>query len=290
MSEKSGNNFVDDIDLEIQKLEEKKKKMEIKKPPPKIEKKEVEQIQEVEPEKKEPNVNDLIDTLKIPTESAKGSEPQKTIVEELTDSGMDDDMMDSLNDKLDGDEDDDFQGHIRTGEIDDDELFDDYGLIAEMGVEVIDTIACLGCQYLAGESNEEKYSVSDYKKSKIKKPLIKLLRKRQTKITPELAFIVIVLIVYTPMFLKAYNERKKKKEVEEQKEREETQSKLKSLESITPPPPPVVLDGDGYVPEERKKAMDVIITPPPKPKKRGRPKGSKDAFKRDNKNYQKKKK
>ena len=44
MSEKSGNNFVDDIDLEIQKLEEKKKKMEIKKPPPKIEKKEVEQI------------------------------------------------------------------------------------------------------------------------------------------------------------------------------------------------------------------------------------------------------
>ena len=42
-----------------------------------------------------------------------------------------------------------------------------------------------------------------------KKPLQKLLEKRGAKVSPEVMFGVVVLIVYAPVFMTAINERKK---------------------------------------------------------------------------------
>ena len=154
--------------------------------------------------------SELVSVLKIPMQDAKietESPDVHSAIFDDEDDVNDDDETENLNDryfdeeKEDQKSDDDF----------DNDFFEDEKLMAEMGVEIID----LGMQTLAmgiaqDFDNPEKYAVSDYKKNKIKKPLELLLRKRGAKVSPEVMFGVVLLVVYAPTMITAIQERKEK--------------------------------------------------------------------------------
>ena len=117
-----------------------------------------------------------------------------------------------------------------------------------------------------------KDNTSDYKKNKIKKPLEALLRKRGAKVSPEIMFGVVVLIVYAPVFMTAINERKKKNDARKNPKPDVAEQIPKHIKEVHP------------VPETRPTANPMVIPVDP-PKKKGRPKGSKDSKKRSTKGY-----
>ena len=123
---------------------------------------------------------------------------------------------------------------------DGDFMFSDHVLMAEMGVEIIDLLMTTGAMAIAKDfGNEEKYSVSDYRKSKLKKPLAMLLEKKGKTLPPEVMFILVIIGVYAPVMMTAMQERQRKNAEDKQK---------------------------------RKDKIDQET-----PKKKGRPKGSKDS-------------
>ena len=149
-----------------------------------------------------------------------------------------------------------------------------------MGVEIID----LGMQTLAmgiaqDFDHPEKYAVSEYKKKKIKKPLELLLRKRGAKVSPEVMFGVVLLVVYAPTLITAVQVRKEKMKAKKNPKRDVADQIPEHIQEVhqqapprtqaqprthTPPPP----------------TAEPIIIPADPPKKKGRPKGSKDKTKR----------
>lgn len=91
------------------------------------------------------------------------------------------------------------------------ELFEDHTLMAEIGVEVIDMVMSYGAMAIAKDfDNEAKYSVSQSRKNKIKKPLELLLKNRETGVSPEMMVAFMVLATYTPVIISAVQERRKK--------------------------------------------------------------------------------
>jgi hypothetical protein len=123
---------------------------------------------------------------------------------------------------------------------DGDFMFSDHVLMAEMGVEIIDLLMTTGAMAIAKDfGNEEKYSVSDYRKSKLKKPLAMLLEKKGKTLPPEVMFILVIIGVYAPVMMTAMQERQRKNA-------EDKQKKKNKIDQETP-------------------------------KKKGRPKGSKDS-------------
>jgi hypothetical protein len=238
----------------------------------------------------EVNTDDLVNVLKIPMSEAKleNEEPTGSSVKSaIFDDDQPEELADNeheenLNDKYFGDQED-----VDSDEDYDSSFFEDEELMSEMAVEVID----LGMQYLAmgiaqDFDNPEKYQVSDYKKKKIKKPLTILLRKRGTKVSPEIMFGVVLLVVYSPMIILAVQERKAKAKVKEE------EMKKKRREKIARNIPSSVIEVDHEeIIRQRKEAVNTpvdSITPmviPEKPKSKGRPKGSKDKNKRSTKGY-----
>ena len=155
----------------------------------------------------------------------------------------------------------------------DNAFFEDSKLMAEMGVEIID----IGMQTLAMTiaqdfDNPKKYEVSDYKKSKIKKPLELLLRKRGAKVSPEVMFGVVLLVVYAPTIITAINERKEKNKARKNPKPDIAEQIPEHIQEVHP------------VPKTRPTAEPMVIPVDP-PKKKGRPKGSKDSKKRKTTGY-----
>jgi hypothetical protein len=123
---------------------------------------------------------------------------------------------------------------------DGDFMFSDHVLMAEMGVEIIDLLMTTGAMAIAKDfGNEEKYSVSDYRKSKLKKPLAMLLEKKGKTLPPEVMFILVIIGVYAPVMMTAMQERQRKNAEDKQKKKDKIDQET--------------------------------------PKKKGRPKGSKDS-------------
>lgn len=106
----------------------------------------------------------------------------------------------------------------------DEELFGDHQLMADIGVEVIDLAFTFGAMAIAGENNEEQFTVSAQRRNRIKKPLALLLKNRDVSVSPEIMVIVIIMTVYAPVMMKAIKMRaekaKKKKKSPEDVKRE----------------------------------------------------------------------
>ena len=239
---------------------------------------------EIEPTP-EVSSKDLVSVLNIPMqeasiESDKPSNEIKSAIFDTSEPIDEEEDVENLNDRYMGEDDDESEEDYDSA------FFEDEELMSEMAVEVID----LGMQYLAmgiaGDfENPEKYAVSDYKKKKIKKPLTILLKKRGTKVSPEIMFGVVLLVVYSPMMILAMQERKAKGKIKEE------EAKKKRREAIASKIPSSVQDVDHEEIIARRREEDApvpSITPiiiPEKPKSKGRPKGSKDKGKRTTKGY-----
>ena len=239
------------------------------------------EIVEKQPENKpmdDVGADELIKVLNIPMESASndgevapvhsamfGSEDEPELEEE-----EEEEMQENLNDRYFGEK------ESRSEDDFDNDFFTDEKLMAEMGVEVIDLGMTTLAQFLAGDwDNPEKYAVSDYKKNKLKKPLEALLRSRGAKVSPEVMFGVVLLVVYSPMMVLAMQERKKKKEEERKKAQEDAFDPANEIPSHIQQVRPVA---DTQTDLNAPKPLQI-------PKKKGRPKGSKDTKKRSTKGY-----
>lgn len=227
---------------------------------------------------KELSQEDLINALNIPVENdGKDREEidQNKIVDEPQFENVDNDSDDD--DFSFDDEDLNFGDEM--GSSLDNEMFEDSDLMAEIGVELIDLLIVNGCQAIAKDwGNEDKYSVSDRKKSKLKKPLAQLLRKKGTKIEPEYIFGIMVLVMYAPKLIEAVQQRKANKK----KAQQETQIEKVQLPNNPRSPRPAFAP-----PLEIVETKTQIDEQPVKKKRAGRPKGSKDTKPRKTDGYKK---
>lgn len=162
------------------------------------------------------------------------------------------------------------------------DMFDDTDALAEFGVEILDLGMSYASQAISGDWGEDdKYSIPETRKRKLRKPLAALLKKRAPKVSPELAFAVFVLGAYAPVLIKAYQERQKK-QAEAAKKNNTGNQPL-----VVPKDAPVSTqnddddteDYDALIREMRESAQE-------QPKKRiGRPPGSKDSKPRKTTGY-----
>ena len=180
---------------------------------------------------------DVLQMLRIPTAESqekgeeksfqKEAEPEFDIIrdedepffsdEKEEDPFATDDQKENVEDEFSN-----FDDYKDMGEGDADWMFSDHALMAEMGVEIIDLLMTTGCMAIAKDfGNDEKYSVPDYKKAKLKKPLAMLLEKRGKTLPPEVMFVLVVIGVYAPALFVAVQERQRKgKEAQAEAERE----------------------------------------------------------------------
>ena len=197
--------------------------------------------------------NDVLSMLRIPVVDSVEKEDEKTPEKEQAPE-FENDPLKNDNDPFFSDpkEDDPFANEEQRDNLnsefdeysdisdDSDFMFSDHVLMAEMGVEIIDLLMTTGAMAIAKDfGNEEKYSVSDYRKSKLKKPLAMLLEKKGKTLPPEVMFILVIVGVYAPVMMSAMQERQKKNAEDKQKRRDKIEEET--------------------------------------PKRKGRPKGSKDS-------------
>lgn len=163
-----------------------------------------------------------------------------------------------------------------------DALFEDSDALAEMCVELLDLGMNYASQAISMDwGQDEKYSIPEHRKRKLRKPLAKLLEKRAPKVSPELAFLVFALAIYSPQLIKAYGVRREKL----------NSRKSNEAKPMAIPPNPTIGgvtkdeadEYDAFIREMRSKSKELNIQPPktnepePQPKRKaGRPKGSKD--------------
>ena len=177
------------------------------------------------------------------------------------------------------------------------ELFEDSEALSEMCVELLDLGMNYASQAISMDwGQDEKYSIPDSRKRKLRKPLAKLLEKRAPKVSPELAFMVFAVALYSPQLIKAYGVRREKmrlkKDAGEAKPMRVPSQDVPSS-PMTPPPPPAVTpdeanEYDELIREMRSKGNEKTApvnepkvqaqpaAPAPAKRKPGRPKGSKD--------------
>jgi len=162
-----------------------------------------------------------------------------------------------------------------------DELFEDSEALSEMCVELLDLGMNYASQAISMDwGQDEKYSIPDSRKRKLRKPLAKLLAKRAPKVSPELAFLVFVVALYSPQLIKAYGVRREKMnkaaESKEPKPMSIPRENMPQKQGIDP------TEADEYeamIREMRQKSNSQPSTnaEPQAPKRKvGRPKGSKD--------------
>jgi hypothetical protein len=91
-------------------------------------------------------------------------------------------------------------------------LFEDNELLAQIGVELIDMLMTYGAMAISKDwDNEEKYAIKDKRKKRLEAPLQKILENRQVKTAPELVFAFMLIVTYSPMMVMAVQERRRKK-------------------------------------------------------------------------------
>jgi hypothetical protein len=105
-----------------------------------------------------------------------------------------------------------------------DSFFDDEEAVAEFMLEIMDMALGGGASFIAkdlGNPDEHKWSLSDNRKKKLRKPLQMILKQRNIQMKPEWAFGGMLLGVYAPMMITAFAERNAKKVKEEEAQRKE---------------------------------------------------------------------
>lgn len=216
--------------------------------------------------------DELVTALKIPMQDAKVDSEPEDIHSAVFESEVEEpeieeeEETENLNDRY-------FKEDYQSEDDFDNEFFQDSKLMAEMGVEILDLALQTGAMAIAQDfENPDKYEVSEYKKNKIKKPLQKLLEKRGAKVSPEVMFGVVVLIVYAPTFMTAINERRRKNQEKNNPQPDIAEQIPEHIQEVRP------------VQQGRPTAEPMVIPPDP-PKKKGRPKGSKDSKKRKTSGY-----
>jgi len=220
--------------------------------------------------------NELVSVLKIPMQDAKVEAETPDVH-----SAIFDDQEDDQNDIKDDDEEDLNERYFgekeeKSEDDFDSEFFEDEKLMAEMGVEIIDlTMQTLAMGIAQDFENPEKYAVSEYKKNKIKKPLELLLKKRGAKVSPEVMFGVVLLVVYAPTMITAIQERKERLKAKKKAKTDVAEQIPDHIQSV---------DHEQIMRSEDLNAQKPI-TPIIIPKKKGRPKGSKDNKQRSGKGY-----
>jgi len=273
------------------KKEEKIDKKMTEKTPQKIDlemtEKPVENEPIIEPEPApEVGTDELVSVLKIPMQDAKVEDEKVDVNSALFEKKEDNDPEFESEDEDEDDESENLNDRYFEGGSKDDydnEFFEDETLMAEMGVEIID----LGMQTLAmgiakDFDNPEKYAVSEYKKKKIKKPLELLLRKRGAKVSPEVMFGVVLLVVYAPTLILAVQERKEKMKNAKKTKKDAADQIPDHIEEVRPV---------NSQPQNNNNTETIhpVIIPAEPIKRKGRPKGSKDTKKRSTDGYGKKK-
>ena len=187
--------------------------------------------------------------LDVPADPLSSGEPKsKNPFDEEGDLGLDSEDMEGLGD-----------------------MFDDVEALSEFGVEILDLGMNYAAQAISGDwGQDEKYSIPESRKRKLRKPLAAVLKKRSPKVSPELALAVFVLGAYAPMLIQAYSERQKKVKV--------APTKDKNGAMVVPKEDPNFDDSpDDYSDLLTQMRNESIPQPAPEPKRRpGRPKGSKD--------------
>ena len=238
-----------------------------------------EQTIETKPEIK---AEELIEILKIPMQEAQTEQQTESIRETLFEKEKPKDPEFEEEEEEDIEEENLNDRYLKDDEDVDGSFFEDEELMAEMGVEIIDLIMTTSAQALAGDfDNPKKYEVSEYKKNKIKKPLKLLLEKRGVKVSPEIMFGVVLLVVYSPIMILAIQERKAKK-----KKKQQTPDVAEEIpENIER------VDANAIIKEQQRQTNQTTLETNKIPeveiekKKRGRPKGSKDKNQRSGTNY-----
>ena len=171
--------------------------------------------------------DELVSALKIPMQDAKTDDDPVDVHSAVFDSDPEEEEeeeeeIENLNDRYLGG---DYEETENISEDDyDNSFFEDSKLMAEMGVEILDLALQTGAMAI------------EYKKNKIKKPLQKLLEKRGAKVSPEVMFGVVVLIVYAPVFMTAINERKKKNEAQRNPEPDVAEQIPNHIQEVHPVP------------------------------------------------------
>jgi len=196
-----------------------------------------EQINKGSSEKK---FSSLADALKIPVEDKSKSTGEQENASDV----LDDDIFADSDDSID---------------VEDSELFEDYELMADIGVELVDLVVVMGAKAIGG-GDESEYTVSQTRRNKLKKPFAQLLKQRQVGVSPEIMVVVMVAVIYSPVVIKAFANRKKKKEQEQKQqdvskqrevEREVMEAKINAQRSRTVadrPGPSNYTDEKGAVP------------------------------------------
>ena len=238
-----------------------------------------EQTTETKPEIK---AEELVEILKIPMQEAQTEQQTESIKETIFEKEKPKDPEFEEEEEEDIDEENLNDRYLKDDEDVDSSFFEDEELMAEMGVEIIDLIMTTLAQGVAGDfDNPKKYEVSEYKKNKIKKPLKLLLEKRGVKVSPEIMFGVVLLVVYSPMIILAIQERKAKK-MKKQQTPDVAEEIPENIERV---------DVNAIIKEQQRQTNQTTFETNKIPeveiekKKRGRPKGSKDKNQRSGTNY-----
>lgn len=155
------------------------------------------------------------------------------------------------------------------------EMFEDVEALSEFGIEILDLAMNYAAQAVSGDwGQDEKYSIPESRKRKLRKPLAAVLKKRSPKVSPELAFAVFVLGAYAPMLIQAWSERQKKTKAEN-KDRDRNGALVVPKDLPTNDDTTKPDDYDDLITKMRANATQ---QEPPAPKRPpGRPKGSKDS-------------
>ena len=217
--------------------------------------------------------------------------------------------MENVSEKPDGmtfDNEDPFNGESASDDFDElgldglldedgegvDSLFEDTEALSEMCVELLDLGMNYTSQAISTEWGEdEKYSIPESRKRKLRKPLAKLLQKRAPKVSPELAFMVFAIAIYSPQLIKAYQVRREKLKADIPPPPAPMQVVRKPEPKDSVFKPPVIEDNEAdeyesILQDMRNKSVQSEINPikDEKPKRKaGRPKGAKDKSKRKTK-------
>ena len=238
-----------------------------------------EQTIETKPEIK---AKELVEILKIPMQEAQNEQQTESIKETIFEKEKPKDPEFEEEEEEETEEENLNDRYLKDDEDIDSSFFDDEELMAEFGIEIIDLIMTTSAQALAGDfDNPKKYEVSEYKKNKLKKPLKLLLEKRGVKVSPEIMFGVMLLVMYSPIMILAFQERKAKKKKKQQTPdiAEEIPENIKRVDAHT-----IIKEQQRQTNQttfETNKIPEVKI----EKKKRGRPKGSKDKKQRSGTNY-----
>jgi hypothetical protein len=207
----------------------------------------------------------MMDILGVPTENVDAKPPEQSATKsDVLDMGTPEPGLD------------DDTGFTDQEDVDSG-LFEDNELLAEIGIELIDMVMTYGAMAVAKDfENEDKYTIKDSRKKKLRKPLEKILESREVKTAPELVFVFMMIVSYSPIMIEAVQERRRKKKEAEAEEEGNPVPRMRAVRSEPTPPPSVVPESPEEIVEPDDDPLRDFVEKGKHKNKPGRPAGSSD--------------